>query len=221
MGGNNRGTCMVRKTVFSREDVVAAAVAVVAQDGLGGLSARRIAEELGSSTAPVYSNFANMETLAAAVKQEVSEQLLACTEVAYSDNAFLNFGIGVLEFAREKPGLYSAVFMQAASRCEAGPRVMARLAERMAGLEGLADLPAGERVLLLHQMAIFTHGLAVQICAGLAEHLTFADLISFMQDAGETFTSRAQTCPVRTPEQLALIRKIMAANAKDAAQDDL
>lgn len=206
---------MVRKTVFTRDDVIAAGVAVLAQEGLGGLSARRVAEEMGASTAPVYSNFANMEELAVAVKREVTDQLLTYTTRAFTDNAFLNIGVGILEFAREKPKLYGAIFMQEANTCEAGPRVMAQLAERMASLPGLRDLPLGERLMLLHQMGVFTHGLAARICSGLAENHTFDDLVILLADAGEAMINRAQSGPERSGEQLALIQTLIDHNQKD------
>jgi len=211
---------MVRKTVFSRMDVVAAGVTVVEKDGLNGLSARRVAEDLGASTAPVYSNFANMDELAEAVKQTVTAQLLEFTTRQFTDDEFRNIGIGVLEFARQKPSLYSAIFMQDSGQCEAGCQVMATLAERMGSLDGLGELPLGERLMLLHQMAIFTHGLAVQISTGLAENHTFADLVLFLEDAGEAMIRHALSRPQRSPEQMKLINNLVDQNAKDSQGND-
>ncbi len=52
---------MVRKSVFSREEIIQAGFDLVDKQGLEQLTARNVAEEIGSSTAPVYSNFNNME----------------------------------------------------------------------------------------------------------------------------------------------------------------
>jgi AcrR family transcriptional regulator len=211
---------MVRKTVFTRDDVISAGMAVIEQDGLAGLSARRVAEELGASTAPVYSNFANMEQLAVAVKQAVTDLLLDFTTRHFTDDAFLNIGIGILEFARQKPSLYGAIFMQDTTQCQAGPRVMARLTERMASLDGLSELPESERVMLLHQMGIFTHGLAVRICSGLTEGYSFEDLVILLKDAGEAMTCHALSRPERNAEQQALIQALIAYNTKDKPGND-
>lgn len=211
---------MVRKTLFTREDVIAAGVAVLALDGLGGLSARRVAEEMGASTAPVYSNFANMEEFSIAVKREVTDQLLAYTTRAFTDNAFLNIGVGILEFAREKPKLYSAIFMQDATACKAGPRVMAQLAGRMATLPGLVALPLGERLLLLHQLGVFTHGLAVRICNGLADDTTITDLIILLREAGDAMIQHALSGPERSAEQAALIRTFIDHYTKETEGHD-
>jgi len=206
---------MVRKTVFTRHDVVAAGVRVVAQGGLDALSARHIARELGSSTAPVYSNFSTMEDLAAAVKQAVADDLLAFTSRDFSANQFLNIGLGVLEFARLKPTLYAAVFGHGRAGREVGRRVMSRLSERMALVAELRDLPAGERLLLLHEMGIFTHGLAVQICSGLADEFTFTDLACFLEDAGEGLMRHALSRSGCSAAQQELMASLLAFNAKD------
>ena len=64
---------MVRRNLYLREDVIAAALAVVREEGLPRLSARLVARRLGASTAPVYSNFPSMEALAAAVKLAIAD----------------------------------------------------------------------------------------------------------------------------------------------------
>lgn len=211
---------MVRKTVFTPADVVAAGVQVVEKEGLTGLSARRLAEELGSSTAPVYSNFANMDDLAVAVKESVTDQMLEFTTRHYTDAPFLNMGIGILEFARQKPTLYAAIFMQDADQCEAGPRVMSVLGERLGKLEEVGELPLTERLMLLHQMGNFTHGLAVQICTGLADHHSFEDLVLFLEDAGDGMMKHALSRPERTPEQLQLMQNLIEYNTKDEQAHD-
>ncbi|MCB1183346.1 TetR family transcriptional regulator [bacterium] len=211
---------MVRKQVFSREDVIRAGKAVVARDGMGALSARRVADELGASTAPVYSNFANMEELGIAVRRAVTEEIFEFTTRRFTDDPFLNMGVGVLEFARQQPGLYSAVFMQEATKCEAGPELMGRLAERMAGLAGLGALSPGERALLLQQVAIFTHGLAVHIVSGLAEDMSFDDLLVFLADAGRAMTDRALSRPAREPAAEALMERLVNRQQKEDDRDE-
>ncbi len=211
---------MVRKTVFTRQDIVQAGVQVVENEELSGLSARRVADEMGASTAPVYSNFANMDELAIAVKRMVAEELLEFTQRDYTADRFLNIGIGVLEFARQKPSLYRAIFLQDSSKCEAGPRVMAQLASRMEGMAGLGELPQSERLMLLHQMSIFTHGLAARICSGMVKHFTFEDLILILEDAGAGMIHYAMSQPERSANHQALIQSLMDENPKEVAGDE-
>lgn len=196
---------MVRRQIYGREDIVAAALAVVRDHGFASLSARRVAEQLGASTAPVYSNFSNMEELARAVKLAIADLVLQETEVRRSGEPFLDMGAGVLAFAWRHPELYMAVFMTGSGTDDAAGRVMAVLLERMSHLERLADLDAVERVILLRKMAIFTHGLAVHVTAGRARDVTWDELLLLLSEAGRAMTADAFTRPPRTAAELALL----------------
>ena len=90
----------------------------------------------------------------------------------------------------------------------------------MASLPDLGELPVAERVMLLHQMGVFTHGLAVRICSGLAEHHTFTDLIVLLKDAGEAMIGHAVSEPVRSAEQTALIQSLIDHNTKEIEGHD-
>ncbi|MCK9995382.1 MAG: TetR/AcrR family transcriptional regulator [Candidatus Krumholzibacteria bacterium] len=194
---------MVRKTIFSRADVVKAGLAVMDKGGVENLSARRVAEEMGASTAPVYSNFANMDDLVMAVKMAAVELLLESTLENPTDNPFLNMGVGVLEFARKHPLLYGALFLQANDECVAGPGFMKELLERMAVLPDLEQLKPVERIILLRKMSLFTHGLATHICTGLQPGIEWKDVLNLLDEAGDAILADAVARSPRTEEDLA------------------
>lgn len=194
---------MVRKPVFTREEIVMAGLQIVRHDGMGQLSARRVAEELGSSTAPVYSNFRNMEELESEVKTAAVELLLGYAARRYSDDPFLDMGLGVLDFARAESRLYAALFLDPPGACDPGPLVMDKLLAIMADIPGLADLDPVERMILLNKMAIFTHGLAVEICQERTEQIQEQALRLLLAEAGEAIVKDAFERPKRTPEELA------------------
>jgi AcrR family transcriptional regulator len=193
----------VRKTVFTKEDVVAAGLAVMNTEGVDNFSARRVAEEMGASTAPVYSNFGNMADLVVEVKKAAVAALLDLTLEQHTDNVFLNMGVGVLEFARRHPNLYSALFHQANDTCQAGPGVMAELLDRMAVLPDLEHLRPVERIILLRKMAIFTHGLGTEICNGLPPEINFEDLLPMLDEVGSAIMEDAMARSPRSDEDLA------------------
>lgn len=199
---------MVRRNLYQREDVVAAALAVVLEHGFAQLSARRVAERLGASTAPVYSNFANMDELAQAVKLAIAELVIAETEIARSGEPFLDMGIGVLEFARQQPGLYGAVFMPGADHAEAGLHVMQVLLGRMSTIESLAALDPAERLILLRKMAIFTQGLAVHITAGHTDQLAWEEVLTLLSEAGRAMVTDAFNRPPRSEAEIALLASL-------------
>jgi AcrR family transcriptional regulator len=193
---------MVRKSVFTREDVIKAGLRVMDTEGVENLSARRVADEMGASTAPVYSNFQNMEDLVRAVKQAAVDLLLDLTQEKHTDDAFMNMGVGFLEFARRHPLLYGALFLQANDECEAGPGVMKDLLERMAVLPDLKLLMPVERIVLLRKMAFFTHGLATQICSGLPPEIKWENLLLMLEEVGAAIMTDAVARSPRSSEDL-------------------
>ncbi len=199
---------MVRRNLYQRDDVVAAALSVVREHGFGQLSARRVAECLGASTAPVYSNFANMDDLAQAVKLAIADLVLAETEVCRSGEPFLDMGIGVLAFARSQPGLYAAVFMPGVDEAEAGHHLLQVLLGRMSGVESLAALEPSERLILLRKMAIFTQGLALHVMAGHTDEESWAEVLMLLSEAGRAMVTDAFNRPPRSEAEIALLAKL-------------
>jgi len=196
---------LVRRNLYQREDVVAAALEVVREHGFAQLSARRVADCLGASTAPVYSNFASMDELARAVKLAIADLVLAETAVPRSGEPFLDMGVGVLEFARQHPELYSAVFLTGRDDADAGLRVTQVLLDRMSHLEGLAALDPVERRILLRKMAVFTQGLAVHVTAGHTDQVSWEEVLALLNEAGRAVIADAFRQPPRSAAETALL----------------
>jgi hypothetical protein len=150
----------------------------------------------------VYSNFASMEELENAVFRAAAGKLLDFATSNYTDNPFLNMGVGVLKFARECPRWYHAFSIRHEYGSHHLGEVMERQLEVMAGLPGLQDLHPLERRLLMRKMEIFTHGMAAEICAGPVSDTTMTGFISILQEVGEALTAEALLRPPRDPAEL-------------------
>ena len=103
---------MAPKNKFTKEEMVAAALRVVREKGIDGLTAKTMADALGTSTQPVFTCFGSMD----GVRQEVYAAALR----AYKDYAgaglreeipFLGVGMQYIRFAREEPELYRLLFL--------------------------------------------------------------------------------------------------------------
>jgi len=193
---------MVRKAQFSREDVVAAAYALVKKEGIEQLTARNVAQVLGSSTAPVYSNFENMEQLEEAAFEVAAARLLEFALQDHTDNPFLNMGIGVLRFARECPQWYFAFSIRNGPGQPQLQRIIDSLLEVLADIPGMEKLLPLERKLLLRKMGIFTHGLASEICAWQVEEEDMKDFIRLLGEVGDALRTDALACSPRNEEEL-------------------
>ncbi len=198
----------MRKAVFSRDDVVTAGLTVVDREGLAGLSARKVADELGASTAPVYSNFGNMEELADAVKRAAVAGLLNATRQAATENAFMDMGIGVLRFVWEHPATYAALFIDPGDGYDPGPDFMQALVDTTVSLAELDSLPPVERIIVLKKMAFFTHGLATEICQGCGESCTLETMTILLVEVGEAVLAHARVGIPRDPDVTELLSVI-------------
>lgn len=107
-----RMTDMAPKNKFTREEMVAVAVQVVRKKGALALTAKAFAEELGTSTQPVFTCFGTMETLKAEV-YAAAERLFDehLTKGLKEKISFFGFGTQYICFVRKEPELYRLLFL--------------------------------------------------------------------------------------------------------------
>ena len=103
---------MAPKNKFTKEEMVEAAMRVVRAKGIDGLTAKTMADELGTSTQPVFTAFGSMDT----VRQEVYAAAVRVYD-RYADAGLKEkipfFGVGMqyIRFAREEPVLSRLLFL--------------------------------------------------------------------------------------------------------------
>lgn len=175
---------MPPKHKVSHAEIVVAGVAVVEVEGLASLTARRVATELGLSTAPVYGNFSSMDDLSGAVMERVRDLLLTYTQVAYTDRPFLNMGTGVALFAKEHPRLYRALFLESDQFKPIIDSFLEHLTEDMRRDPRFVRLSRTARAALLDRMWTYTHGLASMIAVGLARQSSKEAIIRSLTAVG-------------------------------------
>ena len=105
---------MPPKVKVSKQEIVESAVSVVCQDGAGALNARVVAQMLGCSTQPVFSNFATMEELRLAVAQEAYRRYQAygrCEAESGQYPPYKASGMAYIRFAKEEKELFKLLYM--------------------------------------------------------------------------------------------------------------
>lgn len=158
---------MPKKSSYSQDSIVSAAIQVVQREGIESLSARSVAAQLGCSTAPVYSSFQSMHDLESATLKIAKEKLLEHTEKPVTDLTFLNIGIGMVTFAREEPELFRALFFGESRKKEILDEILMTCFDRMSEDQQLKEVPTANKVELLDRMFMFAHGMASLVSVGL------------------------------------------------------
>ena len=103
---------MAPKNKFTKEEMVEAALRVVRANGIDALTAKTMADALGTSTQPIFTAFGSMD----GIKKEIYAAAIRVYD-RYADAGLKEripfFGVGMqyIRFAREEPELYRLLFL--------------------------------------------------------------------------------------------------------------
>ena len=106
---------MPRKVQITKEDIVEAVLQMLREQGEITLNAREVAAALGSSTQPIYSNFATLEELEAAVFEGAYRRYFDFIRKEVEEGNYPQykaFGMAYIRFAKEEPALFRLLFMK-------------------------------------------------------------------------------------------------------------
>lgn len=173
-----------KKTTFTRESVLAAAVDIVRTHGWDALTARSIADRMGASVAPVYSAFGSMDHLLRETLKEIRQLLQGYTSREYAEIPFLNTGVGIVSFARDEPGLFRALFHTSHGFEEIIEGVKDSTLSEIETDSLLGSLSDASRKRLLDNIGFYTMGLAADVAAGWVKAASTDDIIRWLKDMG-------------------------------------
>ncbi|MBM7713384.1 AcrR family transcriptional regulator [Bacillus thermophilus] len=148
---------------FTRQKIIDTAFEIAKAEGIDAITIRKIAAKLGSSIAPIYVNFTDVEQLiqeVVAKTLEVSRQLLSEQQ---SGEPFRDIGIASIRFAKEYSVLFRDLVMKNNSHMKHNEDHVNILVQQMKSdplLKGFSD---EELKQILLKMQIFQTGLSVMV----------------------------------------------------------
>ena len=160
---------MAPKNKFTRKEMVAAAVRVVQKRGAAALTAKSLAEELGTSTQPVFTCFGTMEALKAEVyvaAERLFDEYL--TKGLKEKISFLGFGSQYIRFARKEPELYRLLFLMRPDDVGSGAFAAMRHMQELVrpSLVEIYHISAQEAERYFRDLWLVVHSLATLIVTG-------------------------------------------------------
>jgi AcrR family transcriptional regulator len=184
---------MPPRTKFTKEAIIDAAFDIAKTEGIESISVRKVAEQLGSSIAPIYVNFTDVEELKQAVLiklHHIAEDML---KTPYSPNPFLSIGIAGLKFAREYSILYKDLIFNSRRYLHHVQPSRTNILEQMKESSRLSDFSEEELGGILFKMQVFQLGLSVMDVNGmLPDHFDEEAMISMLESAGNDVITTAQ-----------------------------
>ncbi len=160
---------MPPKFKFTREQITAAALCIVSENGAEALSARALAERLGSSTKTIFGLFSGMD--------EVCKNVIAAANELYTNSYFLvsltskelppykASGMAYIRFAKEQPNLFKLLYMR--------DRTNERISENREEIRPVINILMEklgideDTAFIFHlEMWLYVHGIATMIATG-------------------------------------------------------
>ncbi|OIJ12842.1 TetR family transcriptional regulator [Anaerobacillus arseniciselenatis] len=155
---------MPPKKKFSKQQIVDAAFDIARTEGIDNITIRKVAEKLGSSIAPIYVNFKDVDELIEEVVNKifaVSQQLL---QQENSGRPFRDIGVASIRFAKHYSVLFKDLVMNQnkfIKKLEQGSNSdIIELMKQDADLKGFTDEELQE---ILLKMKIFQTGLSIMV----------------------------------------------------------
>ena len=155
---------MAPKNKFTKEEMAEAALRVVRAKGLDGLTAKTIADELGTSTRPIFTGFGSMDEVRQAVYAAAVGVYDRYVDAGLKERIpFLGVGTQCIRFAREEPELYRLLFLSHAQEYSAMRSMQHLQALVRPTLMSVYRITAEEADLYFRDLWFVTHSLSTLI----------------------------------------------------------
>jgi len=155
---------MPPKKKYSRQQIVETAFKLAKDNGLESLTARKVADKLGSSVAPIYVSFEDIKDLKKAVAQKAFNISREMSKEEVTGDRFLDIGIASLRFAKEYSKLFQELVLKKNEYIKDYDQELGDgIIEEMSDDPQLSDFTEEELRLLLLKMRVFQLGLSVMV----------------------------------------------------------
>ena len=105
---------MPRSFMFTKEEIVAAAVQLTRERGIDAVSARSLGEKLGASSRPIFSYFKSMDEVKEAIAESATEIYNGYIETDIKSGRYSSYKancMAYIRFAKEEKELFKMLFL--------------------------------------------------------------------------------------------------------------
>lgn len=165
---------MPPKPKYTKEQIIAAALGIASQKGIGALTAKALGHALNTSATPIFTVFNSMQEVQDAVKVAAMERFEAYAHKTGADMpVFKQVGMQMILFAKEEPQLYKLIFMSQNSGVQSFADVYARLGsvadECLSAIRKDYGLSVEDAKTLFEHTWIHTFGIGTMCAAGICD----------------------------------------------------
>lgn len=184
---------MPPRTKFSKEAIIDAAFEIAKTEGIDSITVRKVADKLGSSIAPIYVNFTEVDELKQAVVVKLHDIAQQMLRTQYSTDPFLDIGIASIKLAREYSVLFKDLIMNSNRYLPSVQPSSTNIVKQMQESTNLSGFSEEELAGIMFKMQVFQLGLSVMDVNGmLPENFDEEVIIRLLESAGKDFIMAAR-----------------------------
>lgn len=160
---------MPPKPKYTKEEIVSAALSVVAEKGMQALTAKELGNALNTSTTPIFTVFDSMREVQNEVKKAAMRRFEEYARKTADDMPmFKQIGMQMILFAKKEPHLYRLLFMSGNGKMKSFSDIYAQIGnvadECLDVIQNDYDLTCDEAKMLFEHTWIHTFGIGA-LCA--------------------------------------------------------
>ncbi|HHT49598.1 MAG TPA: TetR/AcrR family transcriptional regulator [Firmicutes bacterium] len=175
------------KVKFTKEQIIDTAFKIAQTEGIDSITMRKIAEKMGSSVAPIYVNFKNVDELKEALMERIISVSRQILKEESTGNPFHDIGIASLRFAVEYSVIFRDLVIKSGKYMQGyDEKMMPALIEEMQKDPALNGFTVEELKTILLKMRIFQVGLSVLAANSLLpKEYTNQDMIDILSSTAD------------------------------------
>ncbi len=159
---------------YSKDEIVAKALSVVEEKGIDALTAKELGKALSTSTSPIFTVFNSMKE----VQEEVKKKAMLLFEAyAHKEDKsipyFKQIGMQMIIFAKEKPKLYTLLFMSSNIESKSFDDIYKQLGivadESLSFIEREYSLEKEKAKRLFEHCWIYTYGIGTMCASSMCD----------------------------------------------------
>lgn len=159
---------------YSKDEIVEKALSVVEEKGIEALTAKELGKALSTSTSPIFTVFNSMKEVQEEVKNRA--MLLFETYAHKEDKSipyFKQIGMQMISFAKEKPRLYTLLFMSSNTSNKSFDDIFKQLGivadESLSFIEEEYELDIETAKKLFQHCWIYTYGIGTMCASSMCD----------------------------------------------------
>ena len=184
---------MKQPSVYTRENIIDAAVELIRKQGWAQVTTRKIARQMGASTMPIYSHVKSVDELEHEIRARVRSMLKDFQLRSYTDQPLLNLAFGYVVFARDEKQLFRFLYLDRPDLIESGnltgikDSFFEQFGQDSPVGAALSAMEASGEEAMIQNTWIFTHGLAMLVNSGSLGSCPDNTILGYLRGAGEAF----------------------------------